>query len=171
MELDGSNQLLGSVVIKYISFLGGIGILVLFLRVVSVLVLDPVGLRVVTDAPAAQSFVGSWELVESSFESVKTRTGNKKCNPLFTLLPNGRFVAEDIPIEDNFESPRWRLQSGEGQWEVAEQQSWVLKLMFDGGFGVPWGMYTGSGDRFLFAYSIGDPDSNERWIFRKRDRE
>jgi hypothetical protein len=84
-----------------------------------------------------------------------------------TLKPDGRFTATDFPIEDGFTNPKWRLKSGEGYWELYRNQYWVVSLGFLDGFGTPLDIRVKNGRVVALTYSVGDPDSNERWIWRR----
>ena len=80
---------------------------------------------------------------------------------------DGRFTATDFPIEDGFSSPKWRLKSGEGHWELYRNQYWVVSLGFADGFGTPLDIRAKNGNVAALTYSVGDPDSNELWIWRR----
>lgn len=126
-----------------------------------------VGSLVVEAKPAEAAFVGRWQLERTSFPSVTNRTGKTAVCSELLLAANGRFTAIDFPIEDGFSSPKWRLKSGEGYWELYSNQYWVVSLGFADGFGVPLDIRAKSGNVAALTYSVGHPDSNELWIWRR----
>jgi hypothetical protein len=126
-----------------------------------------VGGLVVEGKPAETAFVGRWELETASLPSVTNRTGKTLIRAQLTLTPDGRFTATDLPIEDGFSNPKWRLKSGEGHWELYRNQYWVVSLGFADGFSTPLDIRAKNGNLIALTYSVGDPDSNERWIWRR----
>lgn len=126
-----------------------------------------IGGLVVEGRPAETAFVGRWQLDAASLPSVTNRTGKAVIRPQLTLTADGRFTATDFPIEDGFSSPKWRLKSGEGHWELYRNQYWVVSLGFLDGFGTPLDIRAKNGSVVALTYSVGDPDSNELWIWRR----
>ena len=126
-----------------------------------------VGALVVEGKPPEAAFVGHWQLVSTSLPSVTNRTGKTVLRPQLTVTADGRFTATDFPIEDGFSSPKWRLKSGEGHWELSRNQYWVVSLGFLDGFGTPLDIRAKNGSVVALTYSVGDPDSNELWIWRR----
>ena len=126
-----------------------------------------VGSLVVETKPAEAAFVGRWQLESTSLPSVTNRTGKTVIRAELLLTADGRFTATDFPIEDGFSSPKWRLKSGEGHWELYRNQYWVVSLGFADGFGTPLDIRAKNGSIAALTYSVGDPDSNELWIWRR----
>jgi hypothetical protein len=122
---------------------------------------------VVQGKPAETEFVGRWQLDSVSLPSVTNRTGTTVVRAELILRGDGRFTATDFPIEDGFSSPKWRLKSGEGQWELYRNQYWVVSLGFADGFSTPLDIREKGGSKVALTYSVGDPDSNELWIWRR----
>jgi hypothetical protein len=126
-----------------------------------------VGSLVVETKPAEAVFVGRWELESTSLPSVTNRTGKTVICAGLLLMGDGRFTATDFPTEDGFSSPKWRLKSGVGHWELYRNQYWVVSLGFEDGFGTPLDIRAKGGNVKALTYSVGDPDSNEVWIWRR----
>ena len=118
-----------------------------------------VGAFVVEAKPTEAEFFGRWQLDATSLPSVTNRTGKTVFRAELTLRANGRFTATDFPIEDGFSSPKWRLKSGEGHWELYRNQYWVVSLGFADGFGTPLDIRAKNGNVAALTYSVGDPDS------------
>ena len=125
-----------------------------------------VGSLVVETKPVEAAFVGRWELESTSLPSVTNRTGKTVIRAELLLRADGRFTATDFPIEDGFSSPKWRLKSGEGHWELYRNQYWVVDLGFADGFGTPLVIRQKHGQVVALTDSVGGPDSNELWIWR-----
>lgn len=126
-----------------------------------------VGSLVVEEKPAEAMIVGHWQIESASLPSVANRTGRTVIRAELTLMADGRFTATDFPIEDSFSSPKWRLKSGEGHWELYRNQYWVVSLGFLDGFGTPLDVRAKKGSIVALTYSVGDPDSSELWIWRR----
>jgi len=126
-----------------------------------------VGGLVVDGKPAQTAFVGHWQLDSTSLPSVTNRTGKTLIRAQLRLMEDGRFTATDFPVEDGFSRPKWRLKSGDGHWELYRNQYWVVSLGFADGFSMPVDIRAKNGGTVALTYSVGDPDSNERWIWRR----
>lgn len=126
-----------------------------------------VGSLVVETKPAEGAFVGRWRLEGTSLPPVANRTGKTVVRAELLLRADGRFTARDFPIEDGFSSPKWSLKSGSGYWELYRNQYWVVDLGFADGFGTPLVIRQKHGQVVALTYSVGGPDSNELWIWRR----
>jgi hypothetical protein len=126
-----------------------------------------VGDLLVQQRPAEGLFVGRWHLQSTSLPSVTNRTGKTSIRSEIVLEENGHFTATDFPVEDAFSSPKWRLKSGEGRWELYRNQYWVVDFGFADGFSTPLDIRVKNGRITALTYSVATPDSNELWIWRR----
>lgn len=79
-------------------------------------------------------------------------------------------MAVNMPIEDPFLKPDFQLLSLSGSWEVELQQVWMLSVIItrDGKRGgYPLNIEWEDDKPTAFSYAVGDPDSSERWVWRK----
>jgi hypothetical protein len=125
------------------------------------------GSLVVGTKPAEAAFVGRWQLESKSLPSVTNRTGNRVVRAELLLTADGRFTATDFPIEDGFSNPKWYLKSGAGFWKLSQSLHWVVDLGFADGLSTPLDIRTKNGAVVALTYAVGDPDSNELWIWRR----
>jgi len=113
--------------------------------------------------PSEAAFVGTWTLDASSLPSVEKRMGRKPAAPKLVLEADGTATAVELPFEDGASrQPPFSLITGKGHWKLVQQQDWVVTLAFDG-----MRSETLDTDDAALTYAVGDPDSNERWIWRK----
>jgi len=117
--------------------------------------------------PGKADFIGTWHLDTKSFRLFSNSTNVVKPTSELTLMANGRFTAKEFPVEDVFATPRVRLKTGEGHWELYKNQYWVVDLGFLDGFGFPLDIRTKNGSVSALTFSAHDPDSDELWIWRK----
>lgn len=120
--------------------------------------------------PSMASFVGRWKLEATSFPSIEHRMGKKPADSYLDIAQDGRLAAVNMPIENPFLKPEFQMLSGLGAWKVELNQDWVLTVIIMRGGGrdgysldIEW---EGENPAAL-VYSVNDPDSNERWVWRK----
>jgi hypothetical protein len=118
-----------------------------------------VGDLLVQQKPAETVVIGRWQLQSTSLPSVTNRTGKTSIRAEIVFQQNGRFTATDFPVEDAFSSPKWRLKSGEGRWELYRNQYWVVDVGFADGFSTPLDIRAKNGRVVALTYSVGDPTS------------
>lgn len=119
--------------------------------------------------PSEAGFVGRWQLEASSLPSVLARTGQKPADSQLILGADGRFTAASFPVEDPFTKPNYRLVSGEGRWELSQNQYqvWRLDLVFPGGKSWTLSIRSENGDPVTLWYAVYEPESSERWTWKK----
>lgn len=119
--------------------------------------------------PNEAGFVGRWQLEASSLPSVLARTGRKPADSHLILEADGRFTAVSFPVEDHFTKPNYRLESGEGRWELSQNQYhvWSLDLVFPGGKCRSLDIRNDNGGLVTLGHAVYEPESSERWTWRK----
>jgi hypothetical protein len=102
-----------------------------------------------------------------SLPSVTNRAGKTVARGELLLTADGRFTATDFPIEENLSNQKRHLKAGLGFWKLSQSPNWVIDLGFADGHSTPLHIRTKNGAVVALTYAVGDPGSNELWIWRR----
>lgn len=120
------------------------------------------------ERPDEQSFHGRWMLDAASVPSAKKRTGKTPADALLAFHPDGRVSVKDMPYQEgSTRLPEFALLTGEGRWELQLQQDWVMAVYLDERRSVIFFIDMKDGRPAGMSYGVSDPDSSERWIWRR----
>lgn len=120
------------------------------------------------DRPDEQSFHGRWILDAASMRSAKKRTGKTPAEAQLVFGPDGRVSVKDMPYQEgSTRLPEFALLTGEGRWELQLQQDWVMAVYLDERRSAVYFIDMKDGRPDALSYGVSDPDSSERWIWRR----
>lgn len=120
------------------------------------------------DRPDEPSFYGRWILDAASIPSAKKRTGKTPADAQLVFSPDGRIAVKDMPYQEGSSRlPEFALVTGQGRWELELQQDWVISVFLDERRSVVLFIDSKDGRPDMLTYGVGDPDSSERWIWRR----
>lgn len=125
-----------------------------------------VGCRRPAEKPTDVALAGVWRLEEKSVPLAVRRIGRAPKDSKIVFMPDGRLLAVDMPMEDPFQKPKYRLFTGEGRWRLEDQNGWMLTLTIERG-GYPLFFGDGGGSPKVAYTFVDGPDSGERWTWRK----
>ena len=118
--------------------------------------------------PDEAGFVGPWTLAQESYPSVERRAGRKPGGPSLKLEADGTARFVEMPVEDPFTRPEYRLESGSGTWRLSLQQRWMLTVTIpDRKFSVSYHIVMEGAAPAALYHPVHEPDSQERWTWRK----
>jgi hypothetical protein len=131
-----------------------------------------------TNKPTQNEMVGIWEVDKFSYELIQEKGYEKKINEL-NLKSNGTFEISNLPNFVNvFDQTTEKYVNTDGTWEIGKDfkgEKWVLNMSFNKSNLYENGMYT-SYDLYLQDNGIiiwnfiGDPDSGERFLYKKKQK-
>lgn len=117
--------------------------------------------------PSDRSFDGRWVLDPASVPSVAKRTGRTPARSEMVFGSDGTLTVIDMPYEEPRRSPEFALVSGRGRWRLSLQQDWVMTFTLDEQRGGTLFIELKGGKPSALTYGVVDPDSSERWIWRR----
>ena len=129
-----------------------------------------------TEKPTHSEMIGIWEVDKFSYE-LNERKGYEKKKIEMNLKENGTFEITNLPNYINvFDQTKERFVNTNGTWEIGKDfkgEKWVLSLNFDRSNLYEKGMMTYydlylQNDKIIIWNFIGDPDSGERFLYRKQ---
>lgn len=131
-----------------------------------------------TEQPADSLLNGTWEADRFTYEFLRKHVdvGDRKVR--ITLKKDRTLSSVNLPNtnSDNFYQPDSLLSKMTGSWEKKQSYKkdwWQVQLSFDWkggtryGFAGSYDMYKRNDSLFLWRY-IGDPDSGNRLLFRRK---
>lgn len=121
------------------------------------------------EKPAEKKLLGTWKIDDFSHETLK-EYGYKYSDVELILKDSGFFVAKNFPdfLFDYSPNPSLTYSNYEGKWEVVENQNqrWVLYINFTDKLSTSYDLYLMNDSLIIWAF-IGDPDTGERFLFKK----
>ena len=130
-----------------------------------------------TNMPKNQDLIGSWEVDNFSYELIKEKGYTKAKKIELKLYENGNFEAINFPdfIDVFKNSNEEKFHQLNGKWKVDKDfagKKWVLNLKFEksiyyeNGLVTDYDLYLENNKLIIWTF-IGDPDSGERFLFKK----
>ncbi|GGZ94569.1 hypothetical protein [Algibacter mikhailovii] len=129
-----------------------------------------------TEKPTQSEMIGIWEVDKFSYE-LNEEKGYEKKKIELNLKENGTFEITDLPNYINvFDKTTERFVNTNGKWKIEKdfkQKYWVLKMNFNESSLYEKGMTTWydlylQEDGIIIWNFIGDPDSGERFLYKKQ---
>lgn len=130
-----------------------------------------------TEQPKKLDFVGTWEIDKFSYETINEMGYNFKKTELNFKL-NGKVEAKNLPsfIKTFSENKTKDFLNMQGTWNIGkdfDDEKWILFLDFknskskEQNFGTEFELFK-ENEKLILWYFIGDPDSGERLLFKKK---
>ena len=130
-----------------------------------------------SEKPKTEELTGKWKLDKFGYELVNEK-GYETKNIELNIKSDGSFIAQNIPNFINVftESKTKEFLNSNGSWKIEKDfsdEKYVLGLNFEksnldkDGFSVEFELYE-ENDKIILWYFVGDPDSGERLLFRKK---
>jgi hypothetical protein len=129
-----------------------------------------------TEKPTQSEMVGIWEVDKSSYE-LNEENGFERKKIELNLNENGTFKIINLPNYINvFDQTEEKFVNTSGTWEIGKDfkdKKWVLNMRFnksnlyENGMSTSYDLYL-QDDGIIIWYFIGDPDSGERFLYRKK---
>lgn len=126
--------------------------------------------------PTQYEMIGIWEVDKLSYELNERRAYEKKKIEL-NLKENGTFQITNLPNYINvFDKTTERFVNTKGTWKIGKDvkgEKWVLNMDFDhsslyeNGMSTSYNLYL-QDDGIIIWNFIGDPDTGERFLFKKK---
>ena len=120
--------------------------------------------------------VGIWEVDKFSYE-LNEENGFERKKIELDLNENGTFEITNLPSYINvFDQTDEKFVNTSGKWKIGKDfkgEKWVLNMRFDksnlyeNGMSTSYDLYL-QDDGIIIWYFIGDPDSGERFLYRKK---
>lgn len=136
----------------------------------------PVNGKYLNKKPSIDEMVGIWEVDKFSYE-LNEHKGYERKKIELTLKANGSFQISNLPNYINvFDQTEDRFVTTEGKWELEKdfkKEHWVLKMNFSNsnlynkGMIVWYDLYLLEDELIIWNF-IGDPDSGNRFLYRKQ---
>jgi hypothetical protein len=129
-----------------------------------------------TEKPTQTEMVGIWEVDKFSYELIE-RKGYEKKKIELKINENGTFEITNLPNFINvFDQTTDKNVDTSGTWEIEKDykdENWVLKMRFNQSNLYEKGMTTWydlylQEDGIIIWNFTGDPDSGERFLYRKK---
>ncbi len=127
--------------------------------------------------PLSKDFIGRWKIDSHSYGLIG-KEGYKHKNVELIIKNNGSFEAKNFPnfIDAFSENKIKDYINAEGTWKIGkdfDDEKWVLDLNFEQSesyrddLSVEFELYTEE-EKLILWHFIGDPDSGERLLFKKK---
>lgn len=114
---------------------------------------------------------GKWQLQPESFPSLQNRMGQVPKNSQLVLSADGRFTSTDMPLEEFPPIRQYKFRSGRGTWRLIPQIIRHIEVIYDDKDVETLSVEADTNDSPFLVHAIGDPESSERWVWKKvRDR-
>ncbi|CAM3930514.1 Lipocalin-like domain-containing protein [Flavobacterium branchiophilum] len=130
-----------------------------------------------TEKPVERDFIGTWEIDKYSYALInKMEYENRKVE--LSLNSNGEFETTNLPnfVEVFRENKNKDFINKKGTWKIGkdfEDENWILFLNFENSlkkedaFGIEFELFMEE-EKLILWHFVGDPDSGERLLFRKK---
>lgn len=129
-----------------------------------------------TEKPTQAEMIGTWEVDKFSYE-LNEEKGYEKKKIKLNLKDNGTFSITNLPNYVNvFDQTEQKFVNTSGTWKIGKDfkgEKWVLNIRFDksnlyeDGMSTYYDLYL-QDDGIIIWNFIGDPDSGERFLYRKK---
>ena len=128
------------------------------------------------EKPTQMEMVGIWEVDKFSYE-LNEEKGYEKMKIELNLMENGNFEITNLPNYINvFDETKELFVNTRGTWKIGKDfkgERWVLNMSFDksslyeSGISTSYDLYLQDDGIIIWNY-IGDPDSGERFLYKKK---
>jgi hypothetical protein len=129
-----------------------------------------------TEKPTQEEMIGIWEVDKFSYD-LNEQKGYEKKKIELNLKSNGSFTLTNLPNYTNvFDQTTEKYVDTKGKWEIGKDfknEKWVLNMSFDksnlyvSGMTTEYDLYIQEDGIIIWEF-IGDPDSGERFLYRKK---
>ena len=129
-----------------------------------------------TEKPSQIEMTGIWEVDKFSYDLISEKGYERKKVEL-NLKENGTFEITNLPNFINvFDQTTEEYVNTNGSWEIGKDskgEKWVLNMSFnksnlyENGMYTSYDLYLQDGGIIIWNF-IGDPDSGERFLYKKR---
>lgn len=129
-----------------------------------------------TEKPTPTEMIGIWEVDKFSYE-LNDKKGYERKKIELNLKENGTFEISNLPNYINvFDQTQEKFVNTSGTWKIGKDykgEKWVLNISFDksnlyeNGMSTSYDLYV-QGDEIIIWDFIGDPDSGERFLYKKK---
>ena len=145
-------------------------------RYINVSPVNGITTKNLTKKPTQTEMTGIWEVDKFSYD-LNEENGFERKKIELNLNKNGTFEITNLPNYINvFDQTDEKFVSTSGKWEIGKDfkgEKWVLNMRFDksnlyeNGMSTSYDLYL-QNDGIIIWYFIGDPDSGERFLYRKK---
>jgi len=129
-----------------------------------------------TEKPTQRDMIGIWEVDNFSYDLIEEQGYEKKKVEL-DLKSDGAFEISNLPNFINvFDQTSEKYVNTGGTWRIGKNfkgERWVLHMSFDksnlyeSGMSTSYDLYLQKDGIIIWTF-IGDPDSGERFLFKKQ---
>jgi len=132
----------------------------------------------VTEKPQDSLLLGTWEVDSFSYEYIKEVIDMDNKKVTISLRNNRQLIGSNLPnfSVSDFDKPT-KLVNPKGEWKLNQsykKDRWQITMAFERheekhyGFSGYYDIYKRNDSLFLWKF-IGDPDSGNRLLFKKKD--
>ncbi|WP_339920847.1 hypothetical protein [uncultured Flavobacterium sp.] len=130
----------------------------------------------ITEKPTQTEMCGIWDVDKFSYDLIE-RKGYEKKKIVLNLKKNGTFEISNLPNFINvFDQTTEKYVNTSGTWKIGKDfngENWVLEMSFnksnlyENGMSISYDLYF-QDDGIIIWNFIGDPDSGERFLYKKK---